>query len=117
MIKSSKRWDFDEYISEINQQKNIGPCKKCGSPVVERKDFYGCSAFKSTGCNFTLKKVYCGKKIPIKDIRRFLEKGSTSLIKGFQNQKQETFDAYIVWDTVKGRAVFSKKGYKEGDQS
>ena len=32
----------------------LGACPKCGAPVVETKKAYGCSAWKTTGCDFAI---------------------------------------------------------------
>lgn len=40
-----------------------GPCPKCGSPVIEGTNAYGCSKWKE-GCDFVLAKEYKGTVLP-----------------------------------------------------
>src|SRR5690606_38599068 len=43
----------------------VGTCPNCSKPVVERKDFYGCSGYKD-GCKVTIPKEFLKVKIPAK---------------------------------------------------
>ncbi|MGG2201898.1 DNA topoisomerase [Paenibacillus validus] len=52
--------------------EEVGTCPSCGKPVVERKDFYGCSGFKD-GCKVTIPKEFLKVKVPVKVARALLE--------------------------------------------
>ena len=43
--------------------KGIGACPLCGNQVVERAKAFGCSAWRETGCPFTIWKTIAGKKL------------------------------------------------------
>jgi DNA topoisomerase-3 len=48
---------------EDKPAESIGKCPKCQSDVIERKQAFGCSNWKSTGCNFVIWKEQNGKTI------------------------------------------------------
>lgn len=90
-------WDFNVYIEKMAQEKFLGQCPKCGEGVADKGKFYGCSAFKSKNCNFTLNKKLLGKTLSETNMRKLLEKGKTNLIKGLKGKNDKEFDAYVVW--------------------
>ena len=107
IIESSKHWDFKEIIEESKQESAVGNCKLCGAPVFERKDFYGCSAYQTSNCGFSFPKTINGKNIPVAEVKKFLEKGTTSLIKGFiSNKTKKPYDAFVVWNEKEGKRIF-----------
>jgi DNA topoisomerase-3 len=75
----------------------LGTCPKCGSPVVESKKAYGCSAWK-TGCPFAIWKTVSGKRISAAQAKRLLEKGRTGQLKGFKSKAGRTYSAALVLD-------------------
>lgn len=50
----------------------VGTCPSCSKPVVERKDFYGCTGYKD-GCKVTIPKEFLKVKIPAKIAGALLE--------------------------------------------
>lgn len=105
----STSWDFSNLIQQQQKKSEIGPCRICGKPVVDKGKFYGCSAYKETKCRFTFPKVKNEKTIPIAEVRKFLQKGQTSIMKGFKGKKGP-FDASIVWDDKELREKFTFEG-------
>ncbi len=87
------------YIRSRNgQREELGKCPLCGSPVVEGKTGYGCSAWKS-GCKFVLWKK---PKMPmLKNITfsasdaKTLLNGGKVLKRGLAKRDGGTFDAYL----------------------
>ena len=75
----------------------LGGCPKCGSPVVETKKSYGCSAWKG-GCRFAIWKTISGKRISAPQARRLLTKGRTEQLKGFKSRAGKPYSAALVLD-------------------
>jgi DNA topoisomerase-3 len=91
-------------IRQISAELDLGPCKKCGRPVIDKGVLYGCSGWEDTGCDFKISKTIKGVLIERDIIKRLLEKGSSGLIRGFiqkskdPNKPDSTFDAVLVFD-------------------
>ena len=85
--------------SSVNGKSNapLGACPKCGSPVVETKKSYGCSAWKS-GCKFTIWKTTSGKRISGAQARQLLKEGRTGPLKGFKSKAGKSYSAALVLD-------------------
>jgi DNA topoisomerase-3 len=75
----------------------LGVCPKCGSPVVETKKSYGCSAWKS-GCKFAIWKTVSGKRISAAQAKQLLTKGRTGQLKGFKSKAGKPYSAVLVLD-------------------
>lgn len=108
LIKDAATWNFVEYAKDIQKAEEVGPCKNCGAPVLDRESFYGCSNFKKANCDFRISKVVAGKPISKENIKKLLTTGQTSLIKGFKSQKKpdKMFEAFLAWDEDKNKLVF-----------
>jgi len=76
-------------------QEEIGKCPACGSPVIETKKAFSCSAWHS-GCKFAIWKEIAGKKISEAQAKKLLSKGRSDLMKGFNAKQGGKFDAYLV---------------------
>lgn len=76
-------------------KQTLGKCPLCGSPVVESKKAYGCSAWQS-GCKFAIWKRIAGKRITAKQAQALLAKGKTGKLKGFKSRKGTKFDTTLV---------------------
>jgi len=72
----------------------LGKCPLCGKSVIEGKKGYGCSGYKE-GCDFVIWKEIAGKKISQTQVKTLLEKGKTSVIKGFTSKAGKKFDAVL----------------------
>lgn len=94
----------ETYTSKENTQQL--PCPFCGAKVI-KKNSYFCSAKKATGCPFSVSQAICGKKITDAQVLRLIEKGKTTLIRGFKKKNGAgTFDAYLVADKAERRIRF-----------
>ncbi|WP_046175909.1 type IA DNA topoisomerase [Domibacillus indicus] len=112
-VQHSEDWTFDAPAKDRAPDENqpLGPCPKCGSPVVDKRKFYGCSAYQSSKCSFTLGKKMLGKTISVTNAKKLLTKGKTNLIKGFKGKRP--FDAYLIWkDRNEGTVQFEFKSSK-----
>src|SRR3712207_9111673 len=59
---------------------------KCGSPVVETRKAYSCSAWKASGCDFAIWKEVSGKRLGEAQARQLLTRGRTSQLRGFKSK-------------------------------
>ena len=79
--------------------KGLGTCPLCKKgQIVEYPKSYGCTEFKN-GCKYTIWKEIAHKKLTPKNIEDLLQKGKTSLIKGFKSKTGSDFEAYLVLDS------------------
>ena len=76
----------------------------CGKDIVRGKFNYGCIGFNE-GCGFRVGINICKRDIPITEMRRLLETGSTATIGGFISKNGKRFDGKLV--IKDGNAVFS----------
>ena len=78
--------------------KSLGTCPLCKKgQIVEYPKSYGCTEFKN-GCKYTIWKEIAHKKLTPKNVEDLLQKGKTSLIKGFKSKTGSDFEAYLVLD-------------------
>ena len=84
------------YVTTSGSGSKIGKCPMCGGAIFEGKKNYYCSNYKEKECHFVIWKVIAGKDIPGSQVKQLLEKGKTSLVKGFQKKAGGNFDAYLV---------------------
>jgi DNA topoisomerase III len=76
----------------------LGACPKCGSPVVETKKAYGCSAWKKTGCDFAIWKQISGKRLSEGQAKQLLARGRTGQMKGFKSKAGKPYAAALKLD-------------------
>ena len=82
----------------------VGKCPVCGRDVVRGKFSYGCTGF-AEGCKFRVGINICRRDIPIEEMRRLVETGSTSVLDGFISKNGRRFDSRLV--VKDGAAVFN----------
>lgn len=88
----------------------LGDCPQCGSPVMETKKAYGCSAWKS-GCKFAIWKSVSGKRISAAQAKQLLTKGRTGQLKGFKSKAGKPYSAALVLDKEhRVRMEFGERG-------
>jgi len=84
--------------AELSTPKTTGPIAQCPSchkgELLERQNFYGCSAYKD-GCKFSISKKIASKKLSAAQVKDLCEKGITKPIKGFKSKKGSTFSARL----------------------
>lgn len=116
-IEHSAGWAFDAPAkTAVRSNQQLGSCPKCGSPVIDKSKFYGCSAYQSSKCDFTLGKKMLGKSLSAANVKKLLNTGKTNLIKGFKGKRP--FDAYLVWqEKGEGTVQFEFKTPKPSKNS
>ena len=82
----------------------VGKCPLCARNVVRGRTSYGCMGYND-GCEFRVGINICKKSIPISEVRRLLETGSTAKINGFISKNGRHFDGRLV--IKDGAAVFN----------
>ena len=105
-FNTSRNILFTFFLSEkyISAEQQLS-CPFCGSRVI-KKNGYFCSAKRETGCAFSIGQEICGKKISDAQALRLIEKGKTTLIKGFKSKAGKEFDAYLVADKKEKKVKF-----------
>lgn len=81
-------------------------CPFCGKKVIKGKFGYFCSGKKDTKCKFSIGTEVCGKKISDAQAVRIIQKGKSTLIKGFKSKSGKEFDAYLVADKKQQKISF-----------
>lgn len=81
-------------------------CPICNSKIIKGKFGYFCSAKKEKSCQFSVSSEICGKTITDTQAVRLIQKGKTTLIKGFKNKAGKEVDAYLVIDKVQRKIKF-----------
>src|SRR5215211_1847118 len=76
----------------------LGACPKCGSPVVETKKAYSCSAWKTSGCDFAIWKQVSGKRLSEHQARELLRNRRTGRLKGFKSKAGKPYAAALELD-------------------
>lgn len=73
-----------------------GTCPKCkNGKVIDRGQFVSCTEYKN-GCNFSINKTIAKKKLTDPQIKKLVDKGKTSVMKGFVSAKGNPFEAALL---------------------
>jgi len=102
----SQHWNFEYLTSQMSERTSIGACLICGSPVINKGSFYGCSAHKTSSCSFTISKEKGSKIIPTEEIKSLLTKGTTGLIPGFKGRNGKYFNAHLIWNPKENKVEY-----------
>jgi DNA topoisomerase III len=88
----------------------LGACPKCGSPVIETKKSYGCSAWKTNRCDFAIWKQVSGKRLSQSQAKQLLTNRRTPQLKGFRSKAGKPYAAALKLDEDhKVRLDFEKR--------
>ncbi len=117
-LENARTWTFSAQQLEEDKQfkkaeddsEGLGPCPKCQKPILDKKSVFGCSAHPQ--CDFFFSKKVLGKTISETQIKRFLEKGKTTSLKGFK-KGEKTFEAALVWNKDQQKVTFEFKKKQE----
>ncbi|MDP8939954.1 MAG: DNA topoisomerase III [Actinomycetota bacterium] len=97
LVDQVRAMEGEKLAAPSRDRKPLGACPKCGSPVVETKKSYGCSAWKG-GCDFAIWKTVAGKRISESQAKQLLDKGKTGQLKGFKSRAGKPFAAALALD-------------------
>jgi DNA topoisomerase-3 len=76
----------------------LGACPKCGSPVVETRKAYSCSAWRTSGCDFAIWKQVSGRRLSEAQAKQLLTKRRTGQLKGFKSKAGKPYAAALKLD-------------------
>lgn len=97
LVEEVRGMEGEKLSAPSRDREPLGVCPKCGSPVVETKRSYGCSAWKS-GCKFAIWKTVAGKRVSESQAKQLLNKGRTGQLKGFKSKAGKPFSAALALD-------------------
>ena len=66
----------EKLAAPSRSREPLGSCPKCGSPVIETRKAYSCSAWKKTGCDFAIWKQVSGKRLSVSQAKQLLTRGA-----------------------------------------
>jgi DNA topoisomerase-3 len=98
LVEGVRAMEGEKLASPSLSREPLGACPKCGSPVVETKKAYGCSAWKKTGCDFAIWKQVSGKRLSEAQAKQLLARGRTGQMKGFKSKAGKPYAAALKLD-------------------
>ena len=98
LVEEVRGMEGERLATPSRSREPLGACPKCGSPVVETKKAYGCSAWKKTGCDFAIWKQLAGKRLSENQAKQLLAKGRTGQMKGFKSKAGKPYSAALKLD-------------------
>ncbi|WP_299022997.1 DNA topoisomerase III [uncultured Tepidimonas sp.] len=104
----------DGELVDLAGREALGPCPKCGSPVVEHGSQYVCSRAVPTpeqptpSCDFKSATTILQQPIAREQMAKLLATGRTDWLEGFvSNRTRRPFKAALVWDAEAGKVNFA----------
>ncbi|MDQ3865049.1 MAG: DNA topoisomerase III [Actinomycetota bacterium] len=98
LVEEVRGMEGERLIASSRGRESLGACPKCGAPVVETKKAYGCSAWKKTGCDFSIWKQISGKRLSEGQAKQLLTRGRTGPLKGFKSRAGKPYAAALKLD-------------------
>jgi DNA topoisomerase-3 len=98
LVDGVRGMEGEKLVAPSRSREPLGACPKCGAAVVETKKAYGCSAWKQTGCDFTIWKQVSGKRLSEGQARQLLTKRRTGQLKGFKSKAGKPYAAALKLD-------------------
>jgi DNA topoisomerase III len=98
LVEGVRTMEGERLASPSRSREPLGTCPKCGSPVVETKKAYGCSAWKTKGCDFVIWKQVSGKRLSEGLAKQLLQRGRTGQLKGFRSKAGKPYAAALKLD-------------------
>ena len=82
-------------LNEKNDAPVLGACPVCGKPVREQRPVFACDTGRA--CSFVVFKTMAKRKVSARMVKDLLNKGRSSVVKGFRSKKGKEFEAGLVW--------------------
>lgn len=100
-------------LQDLSGQESLGPCPKCGAPVVEHGANYVCSKSVPTteqptpSCDFKSGKIILQQPVEREQMHKLLSTGKTDLLDKFVSMRtRRSFKAYLAWDATASKVNF-----------
>lgn len=90
-------------VSLSSDKPSLGECPKCGSKVVDGKDYYLCEKYKNP-CDFIVGHIVWGAKVSKTELKKILS-GKETKVMEFDNKKKQ-WKATLLYDKKKGALSF-----------
>jgi len=98
LVDDVRQMEGERLASPSRSRGPLGVCPKCGSAVVETKKAYGCSGWKTSGCDFAIWKQISGKRLSEAQAKQLLSRGHTDQLKGFRSKAGKPYSAALKLD-------------------
>jgi len=98
LVEEVRRMEGEKLAAPSRSREPLGSCPKCGSPVIETRKAYSCSAWKKTGCDFAIWKQVSGKRLSVSQAKQLLTRGRTAPLKGFKSKAGKPYAAALKLD-------------------
>ena len=98
LVEGVRTMEGERLASTSRSREPLGACPKCGAAVVETKKAYGCSAWKTSGCDFAIWKQVSGKRLSEAQAKQLLSRGRTGQLKGFRSKAGKPYAAALKLD-------------------
>jgi DNA topoisomerase III len=98
LVEEVSAMEGEKLAAFSRNREPLGACPKCGSPVVETKKAYSCSAWKTSGCDFAIWKQVSGKRLGQSQAKQLLKRGRTGQLKGFKSKAGKPYAAALKLD-------------------
>ncbi|MBV8619296.1 MAG: DNA topoisomerase III [Curvibacter sp.] len=100
-------------LQDFSAQEPLGPCPKCGAPVVEHGANYVCSRSVPTteqatpSCDFKSGKIILQQPVEREQMHKLLSTGKTDLLDKFVSMRtRRNFKAFLAWDATAAKVNF-----------
>jgi DNA topoisomerase-3 len=98
LVEEVRGMQGEKLASPSSRREPLGVCPKCGSPVVETRKAYSCSAWRTSGCDFAIWKQVSGRRLSEAQAKQLLTKRRTGQLKGFKSKAGKPYAAALKLD-------------------
>ena len=90
-------------VNIASDKPSLGKCPKCGSNVIDGKNYYRCEQYKNT-CDFIVGHEQWGAKITKTELKKILDGKATKKLKLSKDGTER--ESALIYDKAKGRVWF-----------
>lgn len=107
-LKELEHKDFSSIRQKNNNNFIEGlNCPLCGKPMRQLQFGYACSGYPD--CRFSVPHIVCSKKLTDNQMKNLIQKGKTSVLKGFVSKKGTKFDAALSLENGQVKFIFPER--------
>jgi DNA topoisomerase-3 len=115
IVDRAKNFEYDE-LYDAND--SLGPCPRCGRPVIEMAWFYRCTPVEGAppeqDCPMRFWKDTSGRYLDRNTVQMLLKDGKTPVIDGFTARNGRTYRAHLEIDREAWQVKVRSAGWDEG---